>query len=86
MRVWLIVVGIVLVGLGALFLFLGKLGPFRIPGNLEFGGEHWKVYVPIGTCVVLSLLLLTLVVEGILRQGVWTHSQHGVFFLAFGVT
>ena len=85
MRVWLIVMGIVLVGLGVLFLFLGKLGLFRIPGNLEFGGEHGKVYVRIGTCVVLSLLQ-TLVVEAILRQGVWTHSQHGVFFLTFGVT
>lgn len=42
---------------GVLFLLLGKLGLFRLPGDMAFGGEHWKVYVPLGTCIVLSILL-----------------------------
>ena len=49
--------GIALVTVGVLFLLLGKLGLFRLPGDMEFGGEHWKVYVPLGTCIVLSILL-----------------------------
>lgn len=54
---WLIVMGIVLVVVGVLFVILGRLGLFRMPGDMEFGGEDWKVYFPIGTCIVLSILL-----------------------------
>ncbi len=54
---WLIAMGVFLVLAGLLFLGLGKLGLFRLPGDLAFGGKNWKVYIPLGTCVVLSLLL-----------------------------
>lgn len=54
---WLIITGLVLVVMGGLFLGLGKLELFRLPGDLEFGGKNWKVYAPLGTCLVLSALL-----------------------------
>lgn len=54
---WLIVMGFALIGLGVLFLLLARLGIFRLPGDMTFGGENWKVYFPIGTCIVLSMLL-----------------------------
>ncbi len=53
----LITAGIVLIVAGGLFLALGKLGLFRLPGDLEFGGKNWRVYAPLGTCVLLSILL-----------------------------
>ncbi len=51
--------------LGGALLVLGlllSLGPRlpwlgRLPGDLSFGGPGWRVYVPLGTCLVLSLVL-----------------------------
>ncbi len=54
--------------LGAALLVLGALlawGPRvpwlgRLPGDFAFGGPGWKVYLPLGTSLVLSLLLTLL--------------------------
>jgi hypothetical protein len=54
---WLIVVGVVIVAVGLLTMLLGKIGLFRLPGDFEFGGRHWRVYFPLATSLVLSLLL-----------------------------
>ena len=35
--------------IGVLLLILGRLGPFRMPGDLEFGGRNCKVYFPVST-------------------------------------
>lgn len=29
----------------------------RLPGDFRFGGPSWKVYIPLGTSVLLSLVL-----------------------------
>lgn len=53
----LIVVGVVLVGVGLLLNFGGKL-PFRLgrlPGDIVYQGRHGTFYFPIVTCIVLSL-------------------------------
>ena len=52
-----VVVGIALAALGGLMILLGRLGLGRVPGDLAFGGKHWRVFIPIGTCIVLSALL-----------------------------
>ena len=41
-------------------LTAGKLGLGRSSGDLTFGGRNWRVYLPIGTSIVLSLLLTSL--------------------------
>lgn len=51
------VVGLVVAGLGAALWALGKLGLARLPGDFSFGGKGWRVYLPIGTCVLVSILL-----------------------------
>jgi len=53
----LIIVGLVLVGAGALFLMLGRFGLFRLPGDLVWEGRHGRVYIPITSCVILSVVL-----------------------------
>jgi hypothetical protein len=58
---WLVVFGVALIVLGLLMMGLGKLGLFRLPGDLEFQGRHWKVYFPIASCIVLSILLTLIV-------------------------
>jgi hypothetical protein len=54
---WLILAGIVIALLGALVMLLGRLGLFRLPGDLEFGGRSWRVYVPIASCILISIAL-----------------------------
>lgn len=54
---WLIAVGLILVVAGGVFISLSKLGLFRLPGDMEFGGKNWKVYFPIASCIVLSVIL-----------------------------
>ena len=54
---WLIAAGIVIAAVGALVLLLGRVGLFRLPGDLEFGSRNWRLYVPIASCIVISIIL-----------------------------
>lgn len=54
---WLIVMGFLLAGIGALILVLGKFGLFRLPGDISASGKNWHVFIPITSCIVLSLVL-----------------------------
>jgi Protein of unknown function (DUF2905) len=52
----LLIFGAVLVALGALLYFGGKL-PLRLgrlPGDVVHRGEHSTIYFPIVTCLILS--------------------------------
>jgi hypothetical protein len=54
---WLIAAGIIITLLGVLILLLGKVGLFRLPGDLEFGSKNWKIYIPIASSILLSIIL-----------------------------
>jgi len=54
---WLIAVGILVALLGGLIYLLGKIGLFRLPGDLEFGSRNWRIYIPIASCIILSIIL-----------------------------
>jgi len=54
---WLILFGAVIVLVGVVFIVLGRAGLFRLPGDIEFGSKNWRIYLPIGTCVVVSVIL-----------------------------
>ncbi len=54
---WLIVAGVIIALLGGLMLLLGRIGLFKLPGDLEFGSKSWRVYIPIASCILLSILL-----------------------------
>lgn len=53
----LIVIGLALAAIGALLQFAPALRLGRLPGDLSFGGNGWRVYIPIGTSILLSILL-----------------------------
>jgi len=36
---------------------LGKVGLFRLPGDLQFGGRNWRIYFPIASCIIISIVL-----------------------------
>jgi Protein of unknown function (DUF2905) len=55
----LLVVGIVLIGAGALLMFGARL-PFRLgrlPGDISHRGRHGSFYFPVMTCIVVSVAL-----------------------------
>jgi DUF2905 family protein len=58
---WLIGLGIVLVIAGLLFLALGRL-PWlgRLPGDIIIERPQLTVYIPLGTMIVISLILTVL--------------------------
>jgi len=55
----LILLGALLMAAGGLLLFAGRMGlPLgRLPGDIAWRGEHVSVYVPIATCLAISILL-----------------------------
>jgi uncharacterized membrane protein HdeD (DUF308 family) len=58
----LLLAGIVLLALGALFMMADKLPLGRLPGDVRLGSGKFSIYIPIATCVLLSVIL-TLVVN-----------------------
>jgi len=64
----LIVAGLVLVAVGLVALAAPRI-PWlgRLPGDLRFGKGNVSVYLPIATCVVLSVLL-TLILNLVRRR------------------
>lgn len=56
----LMVLGIAAVVVGLLIEYVPMLRPGRLPGDISFGGPNWRVYFPIGTSVLLSVLLTLL--------------------------
>jgi Holliday junction DNA helicase RuvB len=56
----LIVVGLLLVGAGALLLLTGSRGWHwigRLPGDITFRWSGGAFYFPLATCIVLSVVL-----------------------------
>lgn len=57
MQRWLITLGIVLVVAGLLWPLLQKIGLGRLPGDIVIERENFRFYLPLGTSVLISLLL-----------------------------
>ncbi|UCG47274.1 MAG: DUF2905 family protein [Phycisphaerales bacterium] len=54
---WLIVTGVLIALVGVLVLVLGRVGLFKLPGDLQFGGRNWRVLFPLASCVVISIIV-----------------------------
>ena len=54
---WLIITGIMIAALGVLFVLLGRVGLFKLPGDLQFGSKNWRIYIPIASCIIISIIL-----------------------------
>jgi hypothetical protein len=57
----LILLGIVLVAVGVLLTFAGKI-PWlgKLPGDIYYKSDHVTFYFPLATCVVISMVLSAL--------------------------
>ena len=56
----IVLAGLLIVAGGGILYSLGKLGIGQLPGDMSFSGKNWRIYVPIGTCILLSVLLTLL--------------------------
>jgi hypothetical protein len=54
---WLILMGITIAAAGGLAIVLGRVGLFRLPGDLEFGSKTWHIYLPIASYIIISAVL-----------------------------
>ena len=53
----LIVVGLVLVAIGVLWPWIGKLPLGRLPGDILIRREGYTIFMPVGTGLLISLAL-----------------------------
>jgi hypothetical protein len=51
----LVAMGLLIAVVGAVAWALGRAGFKGLPGDLRYAGEHVRIYVPIVTCLLLSL-------------------------------
>ena len=63
----LIGIGAVLAVLGGVLVLAGRAGLGRLPGDFSFGGEGVRVYVPLATCLLVSVIA-TVVLNLLLRR------------------
>jgi hypothetical protein len=54
---WLIILGLVLIVAGLLWPWLTRLGVGRLPGDIVIERDNFRVYIPITTSIVISVVL-----------------------------
>lgn len=57
---FLIIAGLVLVAVGFLWPYLGRLGLGRLPGDIVIEREGFRLYIPIVTSLIISAVLTVL--------------------------
>jgi Protein of unknown function (DUF2905) len=67
---WLIILGVVMVVVGLLWPWLGKLGLGRLPGDIVIERESFRLYLPITTSVLISIVL-SVILWLLNRWAVW---------------
>jgi hypothetical protein len=53
----LVIFGLVFIAAGLLWPFIAKLGLGRLPGDIVIERENFRLYLPIGTSVLISVVL-----------------------------
>ncbi len=53
----LMFIGLILLGLGFVVSVLGRFGFGRLPGDITIQKPGFTFYFPLGSCILLSLLL-----------------------------
>jgi len=53
----LIIIGLIIVAIGVLWSWLGRLGLGHLPGDIVIKRENFTFYAPIGTCLLISLVV-----------------------------
>jgi hypothetical protein len=54
---WLIAIGLALIVVGLLWPWLSKLGLGRLPGDIAIERGNLRLYFPITTCLIVSVVI-----------------------------
>jgi hypothetical protein len=54
---WLIILGVTLILAGLLWPWLSELGLGRLPGDIVIEREDFRLYLPITTSILISIVL-----------------------------
>lgn len=54
---FLIIAGAVVVIIGMLFMIADKIPLGRLPGDFHFGSGKFRIYIPIATSILLSIMI-----------------------------
>jgi hypothetical protein len=54
---WLIIFGVILIVAGLLWPLVQKLGVGRLPGDIVVERDNFRLYFPIATSLIISLVL-----------------------------
>ena len=65
---WLLVAALVLAVAGVALLAVSRLGLGRLPGDLSFGRGNTRVYIPLATSLLVSIVA-TVVLNILARRG-----------------
>ncbi|HHT46482.1 MAG TPA: DUF2905 domain-containing protein [Firmicutes bacterium] len=57
---FLLIAGGIIAAVGLVFLFLGRFGLGRLPGDILIKRENLTIYFPITTMIIISILLTLL--------------------------
>jgi DUF2905 family protein len=57
---FLVVFGVMIVAVGLFLTVGGRLGLGRLPGDISINRGNVHIYIPLATCLVLSLVLTVL--------------------------
>ncbi len=58
---FLIIAGTVIVIIGLVFMISDKLPIGRLPGDIHLGSGRFKIYIPVATSVLLSIVITVIV-------------------------
>ena len=53
----ILLVGIIISITGLLIIVLNRFGILRLPGDINLEGKTWKIYFPIVSCIIISVIL-----------------------------
>ncbi|MEJ2079171.1 MAG: DUF2905 domain-containing protein [Acidobacteriota bacterium] len=53
----LIILGLVIAALGCVLVFFPSLRLGRLPGDFTIQLKHGTIFIPLGTCILLSVVL-----------------------------
>lgn len=56
----LILAGLLLIALGLIWPLLAKLGLGRLPGDIAIERDGFRLYFPVVTCIIISVVLTVL--------------------------
>jgi len=64
---FLVIAGVVLIVLGGIFMISDKLPVGRLPGDIQIGSPKFRIYIPVATSVMLSVVV-TLILNFFTRR------------------